>query len=173
MRRLQLYLGYVSLALGAIGAVLPLLPTTPFLLVACWCFARSNPALAARLYDHPRLGPFLQAWRDQGAIPRRAKYLSVTVLALSYASTVWLLPSRQAAIALGLIMGGVALYLLTRPTPQPRHRAERDESRKRPLTNAAAIDISPAPPDSTPGELRSQAPQIPPVSGKGVVRSET
>lgn len=118
MRRFQLCLGYASVALGAIGVVLPLLPTTPFLLVAVWCFARANPALAGRLYDHPRFGSLLTAWRDKRAIPWRAKAVAVTTLILSYAWAVWLMESRAAGILPGIIMGGVAFYLLTRPSPR-------------------------------------------------------
>ena len=59
MRRLHLGLGYGSVTLAALGLILPLLPTTPFLLLAVWCFARSDPEWAERLYSHPRLGPLL------------------------------------------------------------------------------------------------------------------
>ena len=75
MRRFYLCLGYASLALGVIGIFLPVLPTTPFVLLAAWCFARSNPALADRLYSHPRFGAVLRAWRDERAIPLRAKLM--------------------------------------------------------------------------------------------------
>jgi len=118
MRPFFLGLGYASLALGIVGIFLPLLPTTPFVLLAVWCFARSNPALAEKLYNHPRFGPLLTAWRDQRAIPRRAKTCALTMLALSYALILWLTDSRVVPVVLAAIMGGVALYIATRPTPR-------------------------------------------------------
>ncbi|EIM25250.1 YbaN family protein [Microvirga lotononidis] len=118
MRLFFLSLGYASLALGIIGIFLPVLPTTPFVLLAVWCFARSNPALAERLYSHPRFGPLLTTWRDQRAIPRHAKIYALTTLALSYALILWLTESRVLPVVLAAIMGSVALYIATRPAPR-------------------------------------------------------
>jgi uncharacterized membrane protein YbaN (DUF454 family) len=118
MRRIYLCLGYASLALGIVGIFLPVLPTTPFVLLAAWCFARSNPALAERLYSHPRFGPLLTAWRDQRAIPRHAKICALTMLALSYAVILWFAEGRVLPVVLAAIMGSVALYIATRPTPR-------------------------------------------------------
>lgn len=117
MRRVYLALGYLSLALGIIGIALPLLPTTPFFILAAWCFARSNPALAARLYEHPRFGPHLTAWRDQGAISRRAKILALSSLLICYLISIWLIESRHLPFILAAIMGSVAIYIATRPLP--------------------------------------------------------
>ena len=69
-------LALACIGLGAIGAVLPLLPTTPFLLVAAWAAPKGSPRLAAWLWEHPYLSPPLVAWRDQRAVPRRAKWLA-------------------------------------------------------------------------------------------------
>jgi uncharacterized protein len=120
MRRLYLCLGYASLALGIVGIFLPVLPTTPFVLLAAWCFARSNPALAEKLYGHPRFGPLLTVWRDQKAIPRHAKIYALVALALSYFLILWITESRILPVVLAAIMGSVALYIATRPTPRDR-----------------------------------------------------
>lgn len=119
-RQLYLCLGYLSLGLGVIGIFLPVLPTTPFVLLAVWFFARSNPALAARLYSHPRFGHLLTTWRDQRAIPRRAKFTALIMLAVSYALILWLTESAVVPFVLAIIMGSVALYIATRPLPRDR-----------------------------------------------------
>ena len=75
--------GLLALALGAVGAVLPLLPTTPFLLLAAYFFARSHPEWEARLLAHPWAGPAILAWRDHGAIPLVAKQAATLMLAIS------------------------------------------------------------------------------------------
>ncbi|WP_243370158.1 YbaN family protein [Microvirga solisilvae] len=119
MRRLYLSLGYASLALGILGIVLPVLPTTPFVILAAWCFTRSNPALAAWLYDHPRFGTLLTTWRDQRAISPRTKVYALLVMAASYAVAVWLSSSPYLPLILAVVMGSVGLYIATRPTPRP------------------------------------------------------
>jgi uncharacterized protein len=118
MRGLYLVGGYASLMLGIAGIFLPVLPTTPFIILAAWCFARSNPTLAARLYEHPRFGVLLSIWRDQGAIPPRAKVYALLAMAASYAITVWLSASLFVAYILAGFMGGVAVYIVTRPSPR-------------------------------------------------------
>lgn len=88
MRR-HLYLagGVISVALGAIGAFLPILPTVPFLLLATFCFARSNPAWEQRLLDHPRYGPPLRQWRERRAISRKAKTGALIAMGVSVVLT--------------------------------------------------------------------------------------
>ena len=120
MRTFYLTLGYASFALGILGVVLPVLPTTPFIILAAWCFTRSNPALAARLYNHPRFGSLLTTWRDQRAIPSRVKIYALAVMAASYAATVWLTTSPYVPFILAAVMGGVGYYIVTRPTPRKK-----------------------------------------------------
>ncbi|WP_129791666.1 YbaN family protein [Sphingosinicella sp. CPCC 101087] len=78
-----LLLGSLSLLLGGIGIVLPLLPTVPFMLLAAFFFARSHPRFERWLVEHPRFGPHIQAWRSRGAISRRGKTSAFAALAAS------------------------------------------------------------------------------------------
>ena len=82
-RRLWTVAGLMFVGIGAVGAVLPLLPTVPFLLLALFCFARGNPVWEQRLLDHPTYGPLLLDWRQRRAIPRRAKWAALIAMAVS------------------------------------------------------------------------------------------
>lgn len=84
MRQAYMIIGCLMVVIGAIGVALPLLPTTPFLLVAAACFARSSPRLEAWLLAHRRFGPLVAAWRERGAIPRSGKLLSSAGMALGF-----------------------------------------------------------------------------------------
>lgn len=109
-------LGLAATALGLAGAALPLVPTTPFLLVAAWAFARSSPRLEMWLRDHPRLGPPLKAWEERRAIPGPAKAVAAVSLPASVAvvHAAGAGPGLTAAVGLGLAcVGG---WILTRPS---------------------------------------------------------
>ena len=109
-------LGSAAVGLALAGVVLPVLPTTPFLLVAAWAFARSSPRLDAWLRAHPRLGPPLVAWEDRRAIPRKAK----AVAGISLPAGWLLLWSGGAPLAISVAAGAVMLaagvWILTRPS---------------------------------------------------------
>ncbi len=80
VKTLFVVLGALSLLLGLVGIFVPLLPTTPFLLLAAALWVRSSPKLYAWLLAHRRLGPYIRNFRENRAIPLRAKILSVTLL---------------------------------------------------------------------------------------------
>ncbi|QPF75405.1 TonB family protein [Roseateles sp. DAIF2] len=117
-RWLWLALGWLSLGLAVAGALLPLLPTTVFLISAAACFGRAAPQWEARLLAHPRFGPTLRDWREHGAIAPRAKAMACAGIALGLALFCWQFkPSWLLGTAVALPMLGCALYLLSRPRP--------------------------------------------------------
>lgn len=116
MRYFYLGLGWFFVALGIIGALLPVMPTTIFLILAAWCFARSSPELEAWLLNHPLFGETLTRWRERGAIPRRAKIIACTMITASYGIFYYARqPSPKLAVAVFLLMAAPALYVATRP----------------------------------------------------------
>ena len=125
--------GSALFALGAVGVVLPVLPTTVFWIGAVACFARSHPALAERMLAHPLFGPPLKRYRDHGVIDARGKRAALAAVAVSALTTVVM--SRSFAITVGVCatLAVVALYVATRPQAAPfRHDSEADASlRKR------------------------------------------
>jgi uncharacterized membrane protein YbaN (DUF454 family) len=117
MRGLWLVLGFIFTAAGLIGAVLPLLPTTPFLILAAACFARSSPRLEARILNDPRFGPLVREWRARGAIPPKAKLFAVGGMAGGFAVFVLTAkPDAPLALLVAAMMGLVAVWLLSRPS---------------------------------------------------------
>ncbi len=119
VRLFYLLAGFLMTALGIIGAFLPLLPTTPFLLVAVWCFSRSSPRLEQWLLNHRTLGPPLTNWQREGAISARAKATAVCLIAASYGFFLYRSqPSLLLASVVGLVLAGSVTFILTRPLPK-------------------------------------------------------
>lgn len=119
LRWLLLALGWSCVGLGAVGAFLPVLPTTPFLLVAAWAFARSSARLRAWLYGHRRFGPALRAWHEHGAIPRRGKVASVVGMSASFAYILCRADEPWLPVLVGVVLVCVGAFVLTRPEPPP------------------------------------------------------
>ncbi len=116
-RPLLLAIGWLCVGLGAIGIIMPLFPTTPFLLVAVWAFSKSSPEMAERIRNHRIAGPYIRAWQDEGVIPLGAKIVAMAMMAATFAyltlvsaAPVW------AVAAAGLVMLGAAIFILTRPS---------------------------------------------------------
>ena len=119
MRPIYMLAGLLMTALGIVGVFLPLLPTTPFLLVALWCFSRSSPRLEAWLLNHRTLGPPLSNWRREGAISGRTKVVALSLIAASY-GLFWyrVQPSLLLAAVVAAVLSASALFIATRPLPK-------------------------------------------------------
>ncbi len=108
-------LAVVSLLLGAIGAVLPGLPTVPFLLLAAWAAGKGWPALEAWLLNLPRHGAALRRWREKGAVSRKAKWAATLMMSASGVLLVLSAAPWHAKVGVPLVMALVALWLWRRP----------------------------------------------------------
>jgi uncharacterized membrane protein YbaN (DUF454 family) len=116
IRIFWLTVGLVSVGLGIGGVVLPLLPTTPFVLLAAFAFARSSPRLSAWLEGHPQFGPLITNWREHGAIGRQVKIASIVVILLAFLLSILLaVPIWILAIQF-FVLAGAATFILTRPS---------------------------------------------------------
>lgn len=108
MRGFYLACGIACVILGAVGAVLPLLPTVPFLLLAAYCFARSNEEWERKIIEHPRWGPQIMDWRERRAISRKAKVSAIVTLIAGVAFTYFTIGQPGVWFSLGalVIIGG-------------------------------------------------------------------
>lgn len=103
-------LGTLFLLLGALGLFLPVLPTTPFLLLATACYARASRRVFSWLLNHPRFGLLIREWREYRSIPYRAKRTALVLIVLSFSiSIAFFVPGWPAKLA----MGGGGLLLMT------------------------------------------------------------
>jgi uncharacterized protein len=117
-KSLWLLLAYGTLALGLLGAFLPILPTTPFLLVAVWAGSQASSKFKWWLLRHNRFGPSLRDWYREKAIARPAKYSAVAVIALSWLFIILKGSPKGVVIFTGLLLLACICYLLTRPDPR-------------------------------------------------------
>ncbi|WP_028694888.1 YbaN family protein [Pseudomonas cremoricolorata] len=118
MRYLLLAIGWLSVALGVVGIFLPVLPTTPFLLLAAACFARSSPRFHRWLVGHPRLGPWIADYLGGQGIPRKAKVYAIALMWTSIALSCYLVPLFWARAFMLTSAVLVSLYILKQKTLQ-------------------------------------------------------
>ena len=115
LRPLFLVGGVLLTVVGVIGVVTPGWPGTIFLILAAGCFARSSPRLEAWLLGHPRLGPSVVAWRENGAIPRKIKYIAIGSMIVSFGIVLFVNLSVVWTVIVGVSLLASALYVGTRP----------------------------------------------------------
>lgn len=115
-------LAWLCTGLAGLGLFLPLLPTTPFLLVAAWAASRGSPRFYFWLHSHPRFGPLIRGWQRERVIPRQAFWSALTMLILSWVILALLGMPAAVLAGLALLFGAVALYLCSRVARQSKER---------------------------------------------------
>ena len=109
-------LGGLAFATGAVGLIVPVLPTTVFWIIAAWAWSKSCPRLQQRLYALPGAGPHVRAWMEAGTISRRGKHFALGGLCVGLAGCVALLHASPLILALaGLPQVAAGLYIASRP----------------------------------------------------------
>lgn len=116
LKGLLIFVGWLSVVLGVIGIFLPILPTTPFLLLAAACFVRTSPKFYQWLVGHPKLGKYIVYYLEGKGIPLKAKIYTIALIAISMSVTSYIVPVTAVKILLPLIGVLVALYIVRQPT---------------------------------------------------------
>ncbi len=114
-RILLLILGWLSLVTGIIGAFLPLLPTTPLVLLAAWCFSKSSERFHTWLIEHKYFGPIVRDWQSADGIPRRARNRAIIFMWVGMAISILIVSRFWATIGLVVIGLCVSAYLMRMP----------------------------------------------------------
>lgn len=121
MRWLLLAIAALSLLLALVGALLPIMPTVPFVLVAAWAAAKSSPRLARWLENHPAMGPSIREWRQHGVVRRSVKWFTTITMSGGGAFAAVVARPWWVPVAVIAVMAAVAIWLWLRPeTPSAR-----------------------------------------------------
>ncbi|HEU0204353.1 MAG TPA: YbaN family protein [Burkholderiaceae bacterium] len=130
VRGLLLTAGTLCVALGMLGIFLPLLPTTPFLLLAAACYARASRRFYNLLLSNRTFGPLILEWRRHRAIPYRTKISAIVLMSVTLAvSIVFFVKPLALQVALALLGVGLAIWMYRLPS---RDRALQKQARRRP-----------------------------------------
>jgi len=111
--------GWLNVALGLIGVVVPGMPTTVFLIAAAWAFSKSSERFRLWLWNHPVFGSAIRDWHDHKVIPYRAKILASLMMATSFALVVIVAEDMTLPLVMFAVMAPAALYVNTRASVAP------------------------------------------------------
>ncbi|WP_413491510.1 DUF454 family protein [Morganella psychrotolerans] len=135
-RLLLLLSGWIAVVLATLGVVLPLLPTTPFLLLAAWCFSRSSPRFHHWLLYRSWFGGYIRHWQEHKGLPRKAKRRAVIVILMTFAVSLWLVKLIYIRLLLLVILACLLIFMLRLP-----------ETEEMPLQPPAASEKKPGKPE--------------------------
>lgn len=135
-RLLLLLSGWIAVVLATLGVVLPLLPTTPFLLLAAWCFSRSSPRFHHWLLYRSWFGGYIRHWQEHKGLPRKAKRRAVMVILVTFAVSLWLVKLIYIRLLLLVILACLLIFMLRLP-----------ETEEMPPQNPAASEEKPGKPE--------------------------
>ena len=120
VKKLLVLIGTICLALAILGIFLPVLPTTPFLLLAAVCYARGSKRFYDWLMANRWLGPYIRNYREGKGIPLKQKILMILLLWLTIGFSVWTVSLWWVQVILLAIAGGVTIHLITIKTFKPK-----------------------------------------------------
>lgn len=113
-----LLLAYSATAFGIAGVFLPLLPATPFLLVAVWAASKGSKRVHDWIYDQPQFARLINDWHQQGAVPASAKWLATLMMIASWSFLVWREYHWGLVLGMSLFFMCIGIFLWTRPNPK-------------------------------------------------------
>ena len=108
--------GYLFLGLAVLGVALPVLPTTPFVLVAASCFAKSSPALHRKLLNNKVFGPLIINWQTHRVISIKAKVIALATMFLSMCWSIYMLDNIYLQVLVAGLISGPFVFILTVPS---------------------------------------------------------
>lgn len=114
-RTILIIIGWLAVVLATLGVVLPLLPTTPFLLLAAWCFARSSPRFHHWLLYRSWFGSYIRHWQDHRALPPGAKPRALIFIVITFAVSLYLVNILWVRLLLLLMMCALLFFMWRMP----------------------------------------------------------
>lgn len=119
MKRIALIIaGWLCVGLATLGVILPVLPTTPFLLLAAWCFSRSSERFHQWLLYRSWFGAYLRYWQTYRAMPKGAKPKAILVILLTFSLSLWLVSLLWVRILLLIILACLLIFMWRLPVSE-------------------------------------------------------
>lgn len=123
-RIILIIIGWIAVVLGTLGVVLPLLPTTPFILLAAWCFARSSPRFHDWLLYRSWFGGYLRHWQKHRAMPLGAKPRAILLILVTFAISLWLVNMMWVRGLLLVILACLLIFMWRIPVNDEKQQKQ-------------------------------------------------